>query len=159
MAVWQFQVTLVPKRWLEAGGSIAALFSEEGWDPAVAWSSFDGEGIDERLGRVLPPGKSWSASLSQWGSDELDDIRLWRDNGRIASLFVRFDLRTPNMALFRDVARFVGEHHLAMIDPACKRRIHDLEGLLRAAGESNAAHFVLDPLSFLSQIDTDTRAT
>ncbi len=42
MAVWQFNVALVPQSWIDSGGDVASLFEEEGgFDPALAWRQYD----------------------------------------------------------------------------------------------------------------------
>ena len=159
MAVWQFKVTIVPKQWLDVGGSVASLIAEEGWETAGAWAAFDARNLAERIAEILPRGKSWHAAIATWGSDQGDDIQLFADKGRVESLSVRFDLRNPNMALFRAIWDLAQESQLAILDMAQKRAVQSVKELLRAAAESDAAHFVLDPASFLSQIDVKARAT
>ena len=159
MAVWQFKVALVPKRWLDAGGSIAFLITDHGWDTAPTWESFDDQPLEDRITAVLPAAKSWHPSVAIWGADDRDDIQLSRNNGRVESLSVRFDLRNPNMALFRAIVDLAQASDLVILDLARRRVVRDSTELLRAAAESEAAHFVLDPLSFLSEIDVNARPT
>ena len=159
MAVWQFKVALVPKRWLDAGGLVAALVTETGWETAIAWAGVRGDALKARIGRVLPRGKSWSPALILWGSEERNDIQLFEEGGCVESLNVRFDLREPDMELFKSVFAFAQESELAVVDMMRKRIVPDLDGFVRAAAESEAAHFVLDPGSFLDQVATSVRAT
>jgi len=74
---------------------------------------------------------------------------------------VRFDLRNPNMALFSSLVAFASKHELAILDLGQERALpRNHTALLRAAAESAAANFVIDPMSFLDQVRTgDTRAT
>ena len=159
MAVWQFRVTLVPKRWLDAGGSVAALVTEEGWDTAIAWLGFPSDTLKERIEGILPRAKSWSPALTIWGSDDRDDVQLFEEGGTVESLNVRFDLRKPDMKLFRSVFELSQDCDLAVLDMSRKRTVHDLSDLVRAAAASEAAHFVLDPASFLDQVGASGRAT
>jgi hypothetical protein len=159
VAVWQFQVALIPKRWINAGGSVAALSTEEGWETACAWQGVRCDDLRSRIEGILPRGHSWSPSLTVWGSTECSDIQLFEQGGCIDSLNVRFDLRKPDMELFKSIADFAQDCGLAVIDLARKRTVSGLNELVRAAAESDAAHFVLDPASFLDQLGTGARAT
>jgi hypothetical protein len=156
MAVWQYKVALIPQEWLASGGGVATLFGGEGYDALAAWKGYSNPSLEHELASLLPVGKSWSDSLTLWGTDESDDINLWRENGKVMDLQVRFDLRRPNMALFASLVEVTSKLNLAILDLGQKRLLgRDCRTLLRAAGESSAAHFVLDPLSFLDQLDTD----
>jgi len=159
VAVWQFNITLVPKRWFDTGGSVASLANDEGWETAQTWKGIDGSGLQERVEGILPRGKSWHPALTLWGSEEESDIQMFREHGFVESLGVRFDLRKPDMQLFRTISDLAQEYDLVIVDVARKRTIRDLNDLVRAAAESDAAHFVLDPASFLEQVGISARAT
>ena len=159
MAVWQFKITLVPKRWLDAGGSVAALMGKEGWEAASAWAGIRSDTLKARIEGILPRGKSWYPAVGLWGSEERSDIQLSEQDGCVESLDIRFDLRQPDMKLFRSVFDLAQDCGLAVVDMARKRVVPDLHELVRAAAESEAAHFVLDPGSFLDQVAASGRAT
>jgi hypothetical protein len=154
MAIWHFKIALIPQAWLDSGGDLAALVEEAGCDLAAAWAADEPAELEARLTRALPRRRSWHPGLELWGAGERDDIRLWRERGRIGSIAVRFDLRNPNMALFGEVIAIARDFDLAVFVPRLKRVIPaEVDALLRVAGESDAAHFVIDPRSFLSQAD------
>jgi hypothetical protein len=162
VAVWQFNVAFVPQSWIDSGGAVASLFEEEGgFDPALAWRRYDTAQLEEALSRVLSKGKSWHSDLTILGKAEADDIQLWRRDGKVESVQVRFDLRRPNMALFREVVDIAREFELVILVLETKRVVtSDTRRLLRAAAESAAAHFVIDPESFLLQVEaTNAKAT
>jgi hypothetical protein len=161
MAVWQFTIALLPQDWLDAGGSALSLFAEGTFDASSAWWSYRHPQLDEILGSALSKGKSWRSELSVWGNEQTDDIQLFRRKGRVNSLVVRFDLRQPNIALFQQVVHIARELRLAIVTLETMNVVPlDVERLLRAAAESQAAHFVLDPASFLSQMESaNSRAT
>ena len=153
MAIWQFKVVLIPRRWLESGVSLAALADNERDDFSDAWRGVDCSGLEAAIDAMLPQGKSLSPSLTTWGSSQGDEIQLWRGRG-VKSLGVRFDLRNPNMALFSAVIALVQRFDLAILTPGRVRMAAtDITSLLRAAAESDAAHFVIDPQSFLSELE------
>jgi hypothetical protein len=153
MALWQFKIELIPQSWIDSGGVVEALFSEEGVDPSIAWARYYDSRLEERLSSALQNGKSWHSDLALWGDLEEDDIQLWRDQGKVESIQAPFDLRNPNLSLFQaivDIARDLG---LAILAPDIKMVVPwDTQELLRVAMESNAARFVDDPHSFLQQV-------
>jgi hypothetical protein len=154
VAIWQFKVLLIPASWLDKGGSIDSLFEEDGYDVSIAWRHTPIAELEETFSAVLPLGKSWSAELASWGKEQGDDIQLWRKRGRVSSLGVRFDLRSPNMAFFQSIVEIAGKFPLAILVPSSRRMVEsNLKSLLRAAAESDAAHFVVDPQSFLSRME------
>lgn len=161
MAIWQFTIALVPQDWLDAGGDVLSLFAEGTFDASPAWRSYRHPQLEEILGGALSKGKSWHSELTAWGSEQTDDIQLFRSKGRVDSIVVRFDLRQPNMALFQQVIQIAQQLRLAIVTLETMSIVPlDVLRLLRAAAESRAAHFVLDPASFLSQMESaNTRAT
>lgn len=161
MAVWQFTIAFLPQDWLDAGGDQLALFAEGTFDARPAWRSYSHPQLEEILGSALSKGKSWHSELTTWGSEQTDDIQLFRSKGRVDSITVRFDLRQPNMALFQQVVQIAQQLRLAIVTLETMTIVPlDVLRLLRAAAESRAAHFVLDPASFLSQMESaNTRAT
>jgi hypothetical protein len=150
VAVWQFKVALLPQQWIDAGGSVLSLEAEDGYEFAAAWRGYDRRRLQEMLGALLPRGKSWHADLILWGNFESDDIQLSLHNGAVESVQVRFDLRNPNFAMFLKLAALAKELHLAILAPEAGTLLSpEPDRLLRAAAESAAAHFVIDPESFL----------
>jgi hypothetical protein len=161
VAVWQFNIALLPQAWLDAGGNVHALFDEHGFDAAPAWGSYRHPKLEELLGNPLRKGKSWYPDLTLWGNGQTDYIQLLRRRGNVQSVVVRFDLRRPNMTLVQHVIFIAHELRLAIVALETESVVPpDVEQLLRAAAASKATHFVLDPESFLSQMESaNTRAT
>jgi hypothetical protein len=162
VAVWQFTIAFLPQAWLDAGGDVQALFDDDGnFDATLAWWSYRHARLEEVLGSTLSKGKSHHSDLTVWGTEQTDEIQLWRRKGKVRSINVRFDLRQPNMTLFQQAIRIARELGLAIVTLETMSVVPlDVLRLLRAAAESRAAHFVLDPASFLSQMESaNTRAT
>ena len=156
MTVWQFTIAFLPQQWLDAGGKVDTLFEEEaGFDATPAWGAYRHPNLEDILGNALRKGKSWHSDLTIWGNEQTDDIRLWRRKGKVNSIIARFDLRQPNMTLVQQVIYMAQELNLAIVAIETGSVVPvDVEQLLRAAAESRAAHFVLDPASFLSQMES-----
>lgn len=160
MAVWQFSIEFLPQGWLDSGGNVHALLEPEGgFDASPAWRSFPHATLEQLLGQAgLSKGKSYHSNLTVWGTQPIDSIQLWRRREKVQSVTVRFDLRQPNMELFQHVIRIAQERHLAIVALETMSIVPlDVLRLLRAAAESRAAHFVLDPSSFLSEVEAANR--
>lgn len=155
MPVWQFNIAFLPQAWLDAGHDVHALFGEGGFEAAPAWWSYRHPKLEELLGSALRKGKSWHSDFTVWGNEQTDTIQLSRRKGKVSSVVVRFDLRQPNMTLFQHVIYVAQELRLAIVVLETESVVQpDVEPLLRAAAESKATHFVLDPESFLSQLES-----
>lgn len=152
MAFWQFTIAFLPQDWIDAGGDVQSLFDERGFDATAAWWSYRHPKLEEVLGGALSKGKSWYPDLTVWGSEQTDGIQLSRRKGKVTSVIVRFDLRQPNMTLLQQVILISRELRLTLVAVETETIVQpNVEQLLRAAAESSAANFVLDPASFLSQ--------
>ena len=155
VAIWQFRIELIPQGWLEAGGDIRTLVTDEGFAAAAAWAGYRDAQLEEAFGALLPPAKSWSAELQVWGAQEAHCIRLRRRHGAILAVEVCLDLRDLQIGLFRAIVDLACARNLALLACETKRPIErSAEQLLRHAAASSAAHFVIDPHSFLSELDT-----
>jgi hypothetical protein len=155
VTVWQFKIALLPQDWLDAGGDVHSLFGERGFEAAPAWSSYQHPNLEAVLGSALSKGKSWHSDVDVWGTQQTDDIQLWRRKGKVNSIVVRFDLRQPNMTFLQQVIHMARELRLVILVPETSTVVPaEVEALLRAAAESQAAHFVLDPASFLTEMES-----
>ena len=161
MAIWQFKIALLPQRWIDTVGDVLSLVDAEGYESAAAWRGYDKCQLQDMLGALLPQGRSWHADRVVWGKVDSDDIQLWSSNGEVEFVQVRFDLRNPNFAMFRQVATLAKELHLGILALEVKTLLGpEPDRLLRAAAESAAAHFVVDPESFLLEASAiNERAT
>ncbi len=152
MAVWQFAVQLVPSDWFEQGNDIASLFTEDGFEPAAAWAMrTDAERFLLGLDGLLPRTKGWHPDQVVWGDEQADDIQLWREGSRVASLAARFDLRHRNLRLISGLVAFAKEHGLSLVVPEHWRNVGtDMSSLMLLLEGSGAAGYVRDPRRFLS---------
>ncbi len=91
------------------------LQAKAGFDATPAWWSYRHAQLEEILGSALRKGKSYHSDLTVWGTEQTDDIQLWRRKGKVHSITVRFDLRQPNMAFFQQVIHIAQELHLAIV--------------------------------------------
>jgi len=104
----------------------------------------------ERFAAVLAVGRSWSAEIEQWGTEESDRIDVMRDLAAPPEVFCRFDLREWKPELYRrfiECLRGIGGHlESAEAGDTVALELGAFESALRS---SSAARFVADPRGFL----------
>ena len=155
MAIWQFDIALVPESALVADPDLFEhSVTPDGIDTAAWWSSVSvPSDLELRLGDILPKADSWSDELSVWGAEDGHRIDVCRDVDVIESLTVRIDAREDTSDFVKAVCafaqsmqcRFYGFDSHADIEPTPA-------ALLAAIQVSDATKFVRDPRGFLTEI-------
>ena len=149
MAIWQFDVdfrsneTGVRRSTAEDRGSGAGRKGMFQRDDADLLRVIDG---------MLVRRKSWSENLVLWGEENGNRIDIFLEEGKIANVNARIDLRQPSVAfleLLLKIARYCGAHFRTEDEldiPAEKERI------LEAIRHSEAFRFVSDPQRFFEEL-------
>ena len=147
MAVWQFQIELVPKAVAEANSLRAGMVLTEEQRESVVWWK------DQRLPvtllrdveKMLPSGKTWSKDLEVLGSLETSCLTILREGESLVEVQFRFDLLETAVQFSRDLQCWLISEGGKVIEPG-------LSALKDEIRESTAFQFVKDPLSFLSRL-------
>src|SRR5262245_50863218 len=106
----------------------------------------------DRLAAMLPPLKSWSDRLEQWGTEDGDRIDVWSD-GRECEVFVRFDMRAPKAELYRGFPAVVQASGCVLASQREERVEPTVSVLVGALRRAAAARFVADPIAFLEELE------
>ncbi len=105
MALWQTSFLFLPK-------SLVADFDEV---PEKAFGRFQDalatvapsfalpSEYAAAVSRLLPKKVGWHADMELWGDEKSDDLSVWREEGRLASIEVRFDVRKLDDSLIEGV--------------------------------------------------------
>ena len=155
MAIWQFDIAVVPISALAADPNLFAnSVTPDGIETASWWADFSEEPLlDNELGEILPKSDSWHDNLSVWGDEDGDRIDLFREKGVLESLSIRIDARggSPDfleaicsLATLRE-CKFYGYESASLIEPTplCLRT---------AIRDSGASKFVTNPRRYLTEI-------
>ena len=142
MAVWQARFWVVPD-------GIPASEAEAAWlgtKMAVDWTS--------GIGSVLPRGEAWSPDQMVLGRLDSHSIEAWLEQGELASLQVRIDLRSPTADDFAPaVVRWAREVGARFVHPTLAFEVPaSTDGFAAALECSPAFRFVTDPVAFLRRI-------
>jgi hypothetical protein len=169
MAVWQASFDIVPRE------RVAELFP--GWfDPPfepdyveilpseepeeLDWWATRQPPADFRatLDRLAPRFSSWSPNLEWWGSEDGDRVDVFRDAGRVESVYVRFDMRAPNTTFIDGIANLAADMNCDFIGFPGMLYEGSTAGLAAALRNSPALRFVEDPIAFLATVRGDRDA-
>ncbi len=156
MATWQFNIELIPKKWVEDSNfDVAKLYDEEGHDTSLAWQDNQPKkNYEEVLSAVLSKGKSWSENLSLWGNEKTNDIQVWHEDNKIDCITVRLDLRENISSILVKVVNATIDLDCMLFIPNQKVIIEpNLTVLEEVAIKSSAAKFVKDPKKFIENIE------
>ena len=155
MAIWQFDIALIPAAALEANPEIIDdSVSEAGLETGAWWSyaklPAELEGV---LDAVLPIGKSWSADLEMRGTEDGDRIDVYRNDGAIESIEIRIDVRELDSAFLEHVCELTRRLRCKLYAFESREALEpDLFTLSQAIRRSNAARFVSDPERFFAEL-------
>jgi len=156
MAIWQFQLCLIPAEWaLTSESDVESFFSEDGFDTSPAWKEhplkLDIGPVAEKL---LPLGESWHKNLIVYGDLERTDVQIWKRDKIVESLYVRLDLRETSIKFLERLIDFANKLDCWFLFPDTKLLTEpNLNILTNQIKGSNSAKFVKDPEKFLRLIN------
>ena len=154
MAVWQFQIELVPKAVAEANSLCAGMVLTQEQRESIVWWR------DQRLPvtlshdveKMLPSQKAWSKDLEVFGSLDTSCVTILREGESLVEVQFRFDLRETTIELLETAVQFSRDLQCWLISEGGKVIEPGLSALKDEIRESTAFQFVKDPLSFLSRL-------
>jgi hypothetical protein len=155
MAAWQVDFAIVPRRALAAvsGGLTARPIDADWWKGGNAPSD-----LARQLATIAAPGVSPSADRQTWGREDGNRVDVWSENGRVARVTARVDVRRLDSrfgAMLLQFAR-VADAVLIRSDGLI---VEPLVGAFGAAlRSSDAWRFANDPAAFIKAYKDDDDA-
>jgi hypothetical protein len=154
MAIWQFDLHLIPRRKLLACfGEIPAHLERDRWENTdlASWDAhLLPDGSVTLLDAVLPRMEQhWCRTVAAWGSYEGNCVEISRKDHRIEGFSVRLDLRDLDGHFPTVVCKisflsdcYLLTEDLRLIPPQVERLLEELK-------QSHACRFVADPQEWL----------
>ena len=141
MATWQATFNLIPR-----GTTVP-----EALDANLAFLEIGS--AESELSAFSDRGSSWSTNLQAWGPDDGNRLEIWKDDGAIESIQVRFDLRSSIRDFVKGVLAFAQRHQLVLYSQELNETIEPTpEELASALRRSSAFGFVSDPKAYLQSL-------
>jgi hypothetical protein len=155
MAVWQFDLYLVPRSKLaQISDNELQRLSEVDFTATSWW-----EGITlpshyrEILATFLPRGASWTPEIEMWGEEEGDRIDISHRGAVLEEIRCRVDVRINNVGFLEGILRLAVLADCWIITEELEVIPSTLEALMKEIKNSSAYRFVLNPSAYLDEGD------
>lgn len=152
MAVWQFVINLIPASAAPIAGVNAARMSRAQLDEVVLALPFaEADILFAKLDMLLPEKPRSYTCLRVWGDEPADDIQVSFDEQYIEEIQVRFDVAHISLPLIGGVCNVARHFDYVFATPEGAIIQPSREAVIRTVLQSDAAHFVQDPPSFIEK--------
>ena len=150
MALWQFKLWFVPSEFV---GDRQALEVDECEDGVWNSTKQPVGDFQSRLTAILPPRKSWSERLLQWGRQDGDLIEVWTEGEKVESISARIDCRNINAQFMRQIFDLAHEWGFRLVYQRYRIVLpEEWEGFVRAVCDSPNLKFMQDPAVWLPKL-------
>jgi hypothetical protein len=148
MAVWQFDLHLVPEAHLHP-----ANWRQQAVDDLVEWRDVQPPSeLAVRLSELLPQSSSWNSNIRRWGAEDGTRIDVHATADRIDGIFVRIDARAVNRALLEGISALAEYCRGTFLTPDGLEVRPSADALEDAIVQSRAGRFVANPDAYLRSI-------
>jgi hypothetical protein len=154
MAVWQYEVLLLPKSALvKVFPQIPARLEDRDLEEFDWWDSVSPPSeYADVLGRILPASDTWNKDVQIWGLQDGNRIQVVNEQGHVVEISAFVDVRDLDMAFVNDLAEFALHCNclillkdLTLIEPNPYELVSRIE-------YSPAFQFVRNPERFMEQL-------
>jgi|GEM_PF-392810 len=168
MAVWQFTIYLIKKS--KVGDYDVAMPFEKN-ENALNWEreKVSKDSI-KAIAKVLPPEKSWSKNIEQYGKIDETCLQFSFDSRRLCSMYFRLDLRSLTKDIIDEILKFMQVNDAYFVQVSDCKRFDPKDGSVIELGDnncypaeekaliellrnSNAYKFCKDPNGYLGSLD------
>ncbi len=158
MAVWQFKLELIPKKWAEDNNhDIKSIYRDDGYDTSIPWK--DNQPIKDPaylIDNLLPAVKSKFHDLKYWGDEKKSDAAIFYEEEMVVGITIRLDMRVDLLHLLPKIIEIANDLDCMIYLPNESKIINsNIFELNAAAKESNAMKFINNPEDFLANIDSE----
>lgn len=157
MAIWQFVVELIPRKWAERNGNFPeTLYDSDGYhDMSAAWKNNQPPtNLAELISNVLPRAESWSDSLRIWGDQSRNDIQVGYEGDNVEFVMARIDTREDTSPMCAKIVDLALALDCSLFFPAARSvTAADMAVLCMAVQNSRAARFSATPREFIEQLN------
>lgn len=160
MAIWQFELSMLPKRALLARFNDLPRELPSDFSDGTCWSAqqppADYAAVIDSFTSRYP---SWSDEILMWGKENGDRVHVHVREGQVDCIVCRLDLRTFSPAFARGILRLATFCECVL----CSRseRLFEPEWplLIEAITDSDSMRFVSDPQGFITALSRPPEST
>lgn len=152
MALWQWDIWLVPRRALVERLSVVPSHMDLDWFESVDWwAGASEEDLISFFNSVLPVQDTpWAAkNTRRWGTDDGDEIMLVVDKGLIKNISIRIDLRSLNTKFLNSLITFAEVNDFIFYTLESRKFVEPVLGnIFDEIKNSRKVKFLQDPIGF-----------
>ena len=121
MAIWQYQIFVLPKEEIDSYFSNLLFINEEALNE-VNWWKYRQLTTEyfENFKSILPLKKSWSDDIVLFGDENSNCIELLTNKGKIVEIMVRIDLRFDYTQFLDMLCEFAQEYNCILLNYSFK---------------------------------------
>jgi hypothetical protein len=156
MAIWQWDVWIVPRDEVEKLIPVIPRHINLDWFESINWwKSVSEKEMVSFFDNILPVWDTpWAEFSQSWGSDNGDRITLAVEDGVVADIVIRLDLRNLNMNLINSLIKFCEKNKFMFFPLESKRFIEpNMQDLLNEIRNSKKMVFIEKPEKFFEDKD------
>lgn len=117
MAIWQYQLFLLPKEEIKSYFKNDLFISEDDLNEIDWWKYSELKPMDFSVfSKILPQSKSWSDDITIYGNVDSDCIEVIVENNKIKEVSIRIDLRYSNKQLIADLCKFSEQYSCVFLN-------------------------------------------
>jgi len=130
MAIWQFEIFMVPKEEVHSYFGGTDTISNEAFNEIKWWKYYQPDIEDfDTFQHIIPKGKSWSNDIMLFGDESSNCIEIVVDQSKIDEVSIRIDLRTDYKPLIKLLCDFAQRHKCLFISGSLEVISPDLNEL------------------------------
>ena len=153
MAIWQFKAQVFPTDLLAGKDQLTESEFNDLDDQSLSETHPQATEILASFSDILPPLKSWSDDLRQWGIQDGDLIEAWFDDSILSSISFRIDCRSPHLDFIAALCAIPLRYDLSFIYLRTLAKCPvDFEGFCRFISSSANRRWMEDPKLWIPQL-------
>ncbi len=151
MAVWQWDLWLVPKSEVLKRFSTIPQYVDLDWFESIEWwNKISAENLKSFFDTLLPRTfNSLDKDILTWGTDDGNKVRLIIEDGKITDLFLRLDVRNLSQSLLDRIVDFTKQEDFLFFTLESNKFIEpEMPIFLENLQNSRAMLFTRNPKEF-----------
>lgn len=153
MAIWQWDVWIVPRQEIIKHLSVIPQYMDLDWFESINWwSAVSKSELVSFFNSILPHySTTWATHTQSWGSDNGDRIELEVENDKVIDVVIRVDLRHLNINLLNSLVTFSEKNNFLFFSLEFKKFSEPiLQELLKEIKNSRKMVFLKEPEKFFN---------
>ncbi len=121
MAIWQYQLHIIPNDEIDSFFGDSNFISQGAFDEINWWKYKQLKTDDFSIfSTILKVGKSWSKDIILFGHESSNCVEIFFDDGKIYEVSVRIDIRQDYRSVLLAVCDFAERHNCVLVNTSMR---------------------------------------